>query len=82
MQDSFLLDGLKKLVDPIVKRGGDARPTTSRVVKPAKIPTWSKEMSMETYVKQIENWEEINADVLENTRYQDFVESLKIKKEI
>ena len=39
-------------------------------------------MSLETYFKQIETWNEVNEDVPPNTKYQNFVESLKTKKEI
>ena len=34
-----------------------------RDVKPAKAPTWTKILSMEMFVKQMEIWEEINSDV-------------------
>ena len=37
---------------------------------------------MEMYIKQIETWNEVNEDVPPNTKYQDFVESLKVNKDI
>ena len=47
-----------------------------------KVPTWNKDISLETYIKQVEIWDSSNSDVLENTQYQDFVELLKINKDI
>ena len=54
----------------------------ARLTKPAKVPTWTKDLSLETYIKQIETWNEVNEDVPTNTKYQDFVESLKTNKDI
>ena len=39
-------------------------------------------MSLETYIKQLETWAEINEDVPEYIKYQDFIESLKTNKDI
>ena len=46
------------------------------------MPSWTKDLSLETYIKQIETWNEVNEDVPLNTKYQDFVESLKVNKDI
>ena len=46
------------------------------------MPTWSKEMSLETFEKQIQAWSQINEDVPEYSRYQDLVEGLKTNKEV
>ena len=64
------------------KKDEHAETRTARITKLAKVPSWSKDLSMETYVKQIETWNEINEDVPPNTKCQDFVESLKTNKEI
>ena len=54
----------------------------SRVVKPVKVSSWSWEMSLETFVKQLEIWESSNVDVPINTQYQDLVKSLKVNKDV
>ena len=43
----------------------------ARLTKLAKVPTWTKKMSLETYVKQLASWSELNADVSEYSGYQD-----------
>ena len=35
---------------------------TAKLTKPAKVPSWTKDMSLETYVKQLTTWQEINED--------------------
>ena len=55
---------------------------TTHVTKPAKVPSSTKDISLETYIKQIKTWNEVNEDVPPNTKYQDFVESLKVNKDI
>ena len=39
-------------------------------------------MTRQTYIKQLETWAEISVDVPEYVKYQGFVESLKINKDI
>ena len=39
-------------------------------------------MSLETYVKQLTTWQEINEDVPEFARYHELIEELKKNKEI
>lgn len=39
-------------------------------------------MFNETYIKQFEKWEQINVDFPDNTKYKDFIESLKVNKDI
>ena len=52
------------------------------LTKPAKVPTWTKDITLETYIKQIETQNEVNEDVPTNTKYQDFVENLMLNKDI
>merc|ERR1711867_166827 len=54
----------------------------SKLVKPAKVPSWTKGMKLEAYLKALEVWTEMNKDVSEAVRFQDVIESLKINKEI
>ena len=35
---------------------------TACITKPAKVPTGTKDLSLETYVKQIKTWNKINED--------------------
>ena len=51
-------------------------------VKLAKVPTWTNDMTLETFVKQLDIWKASNAYVMESTLFQDFVESLKRNKDI
>ena len=54
----------------------------NKLVKLAKVPSWSKSMKLEAYMKALEVWMEMNKDVSEVVRFQDVIESLKINKEI
>ena len=57
----------------------------SRVTKlttPAKVLSWSKDMSLETYTKQLQTWTEINEEVPEFLKFHNIIEGLKINKEI
>ena len=51
-------------------------------MKPVKVPSWTKDMSLETYGKQILMWMDINEDVPEYAKYHDLIEELKKNKEI
>ena len=55
---------------------------TNKLTKPAKVPSWSFDMTMETYTKQLETWSEINDEAPEFMKYHDFMESLKQNKDI
>ena len=75
-----LVKSLKKDTDPhdgteSKSEAGVAR--VANITKPAKVPTWTNKMSLETYVKQLITWCEINQDVPENVRYHDLIEELK-----
>merc|ERR1712030_35746 len=81
----FLL-GLQNMTDAIMNgnkemvNGFKDRP--SKLVKPAKVPSWSKGMKLDVYVKSLHVWKEMNKDVSEAVRYQDVIESLKVNKEM
>ena len=49
----------------------------TKLTKPAKVPSWTKDMSLETYAKQIATWTGINEDVPEYVKYHDLMEELK-----
>ena len=50
---------------------GDIQTRTAKVIKPAKIPTWTKGLRLETYTKQVNTWSEIIKDIPENVKYWD-----------
>ena len=54
----------------------------TKLVKPDKVPVWTKEMMLDIYLKALEVWMEMNKDVSESVRFQDVMESLKMNKEI
>ena len=51
-------------------------PKTAQLTKPAKVPSWMKDMSLETYAKQIATWTDINEDIPEYVKYHNFIEEL------
>ena len=96
MEQGVLLQGLKELVTTITEGNmsllnvkkreltpmspSSQRP--AKLTKPAKVPSWTKDMSLETYVKQLTTWHEINEDVLKFARYHELIEELKKNKDI
>ena len=55
---------------------------SAKLTKPAKVPSWTKDMSLETYVKQLTTWQQINEDIPEFAKYHELIEELKKNKEI
>ena len=55
---------------------------SAKLTKPAKVPSWTKDMSLETYVKQLTTWQQINEDIPEFAKYHELIEELKRNKEI
>ena len=53
-----------------------------KVVQPAKVPTWTKVLTLETYSKQIQTWSDILEEIPEHVKYADLVENLKTNKDI
>ena len=43
---------------------------------------WSRNLTLETFVKQLETWSELNEDIPEFLKYNDLVESSKQNKDI
>ena len=54
----------------------------TKLTKPAKVPSWSHDMLMETFTKQLRTWTEINDDVPEFVKFHNFIESLKNNNEV
>ena len=57
--NSNFLQGLKTMTEAIMN-GNKERP--NKLVKPTKVPSWSKGMKLQAYKKSIEVWMEINKD--------------------
>ena len=75
--NSELLQGLQNMTDAIVNGN-----RSNKLVKPARVPSWSKGMRFDVYAKSLQVWMEMNKDLSEAVRYQDVIESLKMNKEI
>ena len=78
---------LQSLVETLEKKyfqddKGPRPPNMAMVIKLAKVATWTKDTSLETFRRQIENWMTNSMDVPENTQFQDLVESFKHNKDI
>ena len=71
-------DSQQKLIEAI--QGKENR--TAKIVKPARVPAWTKEMTWAVYLKALEAWMEQNKDLSEAVKYQDVMESLKQNKEV
>ena len=56
--------------------------TTNKLIKPAKVPTWSKGMKLTPFIKSIEVWLETNKDLPDHLHYNEILELLKLNKEI
>ena len=47
------------------------------LMKPAKVPTWTKDLTFETYTKQLLTWTDILEDIPEYIKYADLMECLE-----
>ena len=65
---------------PVSTDAGTSR--ESKLTKPAKVPSWTKHMSLEKYTKQLTRWTGINEDVPEYVKHHDLIEELKKNKDI
>ena len=83
---SDILIGMKQMMDAITKGNEKMcevfKDRPNKLVKAAKVPSWSKDMKLDAYLKALEVWMEMNKDVSEAVRFQDVIESLKMNKEI
>ncbi len=70
-----------ELVDSLIRRNEDVSRST-KLTKPAKVPNWTKDLTLEVYAKQIKAWNTASEDVPVNTRYHDLIESLKMNKDV
>ena len=54
----------------------------TKLIKLAKVPSWTKDISLETYAKQIATWTGINEDVPEYIKYHNLMRELKTNNQI
>ena len=70
---SDILIGMKQMTDAITKGNKDMcevfKDRPNKLVKPAKVPSWSKDMKLDAYLKALEVWMEMNKDVSEAVRF-------------
>ena len=52
------------------------------LTKPAKVPTWTRDLTLETFSKQLQTLSDILDEIPEFVKYRDLMESLKTNKEI
>ena len=75
-------DMLSRIVNITENNNKGTTGTTTKLIKPAKVPSWSKGMRIDSYKKSLEVWMENNKELPQAIRYQEVIESLKINKEI
>ena len=57
-------------------------PKTTKLMKTSKPPIWTKDMTFDSFKKQISRWNEKEKEVSKTERFHEVVESLKLNKEI
>ena len=72
--------------DPKVKKSDTAEVSTVNnkprlLTKPAKVLVWTKDLTLETYIKQIQSWSDVLEEIPEHVKYADLIESLKTNKD-
>ena len=79
-RNNNFLTGMKNIGEAMAKnmwtvletyKGQHVRAT--KLVKPAKVPGWTKEMKLDMYLKALEVWMEMNKDISEGVRFQDII---------
>ena len=55
---------------------------TAKLIKPAKVQAWTKEMTLAMYLKALKAWMEQNKDISEHVRFNDVIELLKMNKDV
>ena len=58
-------ENTEKLCGVLIQTKEESAKLPSKVIKLAKVPAWSKDLSLDIFEKQIRAWNEINADVSE-----------------
>ena len=58
------------------------RNNVTKLTEPIKVPTWPRNMALETFKKQLETWSKINEEIQKFMKFHDLMESLKTNKDI
>ena len=69
-------------MDEVPAASSSAAVRSTKLTKPAKVSSWSSDITLETYIKQLESQTEINEGFPELVKFHDLVENLKINKEM
>ena len=48
--------------------------TTNKLIKPAKVPVWSKGMQLRPFIKSLEVWMENNKELPDHSKYNEIIE--------
>ena len=43
---------------------------------------WTKPLTVETYIKQVQSWTDVLEDIPEHVKFADLIKNLKINKDI
>ena len=97
-KQNVYLDGIERIVntlkmnidtsgDPKVRKSDTAEVNTVNnkprlLTKPTKVPVCTKDLTLETYIKQIQSWSDVLEEIPEHVKYADLIESLKTNKDI
>ena len=97
-KQSVYLDGIRDIVNTLkmnwdpstdlkVRKKDSAGVTTVNnkpklLTKPAKVPIWTKDLTLETYIKQVQSWTDVLEDIPEHVKFANLIKSLKTNKEI
>ena len=60
LKDSIAKDGTTSSVKDDSTPNVSTQARVTKLTKPVKVPTWSRSMSLETFMKQLQTWTEIN----------------------
>merc|ERR1711867_307274 len=83
MEKNQLGDKVNNLENKIEKALTElSKGKTNKLIKPAKVPSWSKGMQLRAFIKSIEVWMENNKDMPENSKYQEIIGSVKMNKDV
>ena len=93
-EQNVYLDGIERIVntlkmnidtsgDPKVKKSDTAEVSTVNN-KPRLLtkPVWTIDLTLDTYIKQIQFWSDVLEEIPEHVKYADLIESLKTNKDI
>ena len=70
MEKKQTKNDIKELQEAMIEA---AKGRTNKLIKPAKVPSWSKGMQLRAYKKSIEVWMENNKDMPKNAKYQEII---------